>query len=217
MDQKLLFLINREWTHPAADSFMALLSSWDAWWPLVVVLVIVVAIRGGFRARAFLLTAALAAGVSDGLVCKPLKSIVNRPRPHQSVEGVRQVDLRKARPRILALAEPVKAKLSRPPKPGEPIDGRSFPSSHTGTTSAIAFVAFAFYRRRGLWALLIPLSVGYSRVYTGSHWPSDVLWSLFIGMAAGAIALALAKLLWRRFGHRVLPQAHAAHPTLLPS
>lgn len=196
---------------------MALLSSWDAWWPVLIVLVLTVAIRGGFRARAFLLTAALAAGISDGLVCKPLKSLVDRPRPHQSVEGVRQVDLRKATPRILAVAQPVKAKLSRLPDPAEPIDGRSFPSSHTSSTSAIALVAFAFYRRRALGALLLPLSVGYSRIYTGSHWPSDVFASFFIGFAAGAAALALAQWLWRRAGHRLLPQAHTAHPTLLAS
>ncbi len=194
---------------------MALLSSWDAWWPLLVLLIIVVAIRGGFRARAFLLTAALAAGVSDGLICKPLKAIVDRPRPHQSVEGVRQVDLRKASPRILAVALPIKAKLSHLPEPGRSIDGRSFPSSHTASTSAVALIAFAFYRRRGLWALLLPVFVGYSRIYTGSHWPSDVAGSFFIGLAAGAAALALAQWLWRTAGTRLLPQASTAHPTLL--
>ena len=55
MDQKLLFLINREWTNPFLDRTMLLLSSFDLWfWPMLILGLLVV-VRGGFRARAFVL------------------------------------------------------------------------------------------------------------------------------------------------------------------
>ena len=38
MDQQLLFLINRNWTHPVADRIMAVASSFDFWWPFLLVL-----------------------------------------------------------------------------------------------------------------------------------------------------------------------------------
>ena len=53
MDQKLLFLINREWTGPVLDRVMAVASSAALWTVPLVLLVLAVIVRGGFRARAF--------------------------------------------------------------------------------------------------------------------------------------------------------------------
>jgi undecaprenyl-diphosphatase len=214
MDQKLLFLINREWTGPALDRFMALLSSFAAWTPLVVVAVVWALWRGGFRARAFVLTAGLVVGISDGLIAKNLKRAVDRPRPHQVLDGVRLVDLAKATPRLLAVAKPAKVKLSHPTADLEKVDGRSFPSSHTMNTIAVALVAACFYRRWGWLAFVPALLVGYSRVYTGSHWPSDVLTSTFLGLGVGLLLLAIVEMLWRSQAARFFPQLHAAHPSL---
>jgi hypothetical protein len=49
MDQKLLFLINRQWTSEALDWVMVIASSLDLWlWPMIV-LVLATWWRGGFR------------------------------------------------------------------------------------------------------------------------------------------------------------------------
>ena len=128
MDQKLLFLINREWTGPALDRFMALMSSLPAWMPLLVIAGVWALWRGGFRARAFVLTAGLAVGISDGLVAHTMKRAVNRPRPHQVLDGVRVDDLAKATPRLLAVAQPAKVKLSTAADDIGKVEGRSFPS-----------------------------------------------------------------------------------------
>jgi undecaprenyl-diphosphatase len=45
--------------------------------------------------------------------------------------------------------------------------------------------------------LAVAILVSYSRIYTGVHWPSDVL----AGMLVGAAIAALAYLLFKRF-HR---------------
>lgn len=215
MDQKLLFLINREWTHSALDWFMTILSSFDFWTPLLVVVFIVLAIRGGFHIRAFLLVLCITVGVTDGLVCKTLKQVIDRPRPHQAVAGVRQLDLAKAKPRLLAIGKPLKIKISGEPKASEDVDGRSLPSSHTANTAAAALVAVCFFGRRAAWAFLIPTLVGYSRIYTGSHWPSDVILSLGLGTLVASLMVALLAKLWREKGNRLLPRIHAAHPDLL--
>ena len=60
MDQQLLFLINHTWAHPALDRLMAVLSSFDFWWPFLVTLLVIAATAGGFRMRAMLLAAGLA-------------------------------------------------------------------------------------------------------------------------------------------------------------
>jgi undecaprenyl-diphosphatase len=213
MDQKLFLLINRVWTHPALDRLFAALSSFDFWLPVLLLLALLAAWRGGFRTRAFLLTAALTAGATDGLICAPLKRLTNRPRPGDVAEDVRQVDLAKATPRLLALLKPVKVRRSTPPAYAVP--GRSFPSSHSANTMAIAVLAALFHPRRGWVAIVAALGVAYSRIYTGSHWPSDVAASVFLGTGIGLAAGLAAELAWRRWGARVLPRLRAEHPQLL--
>ena len=214
MDQKLLFLINREWTGPVLDRFMALMSSLPAWLPLLVIAGALALWRGGFRARAFVLTAGLIVGINDGLVAKTMKGAVDRPRPHQVLDGVRVVDLAKATPRLLALAKPATVKLSEAADDLEKIEGRSFPSSHTMNMISAALVAACFYRRFGWLAFGPALLVSYSRVYVGAHWPSDVVTSIFLGLGATLLLLALCEMLWRHQAARFFPQLHAAHPSL---
>src|SRR5688572_21036707 len=113
MDQKFLFLINREWTNPALDKVMAAASSFSVWTPLLIILVVVLLIRGDFRMRAFILTAAMVVGFNDGVLARVAKKTIERPRPeqfHHEFGYVRMVEMGKARPRALALFKPVKVK-----------------------------------------------------------------------------------------------------------
>ncbi len=212
MDQKLLFLINREWINPTLDRVMTIASSFDVWLLPLLVLLVCVGWLGGFTARAFLITAALVVAVNDGLVSNTLKKLVDRPRPFQSHNDVRQLDLAKARPRILALGAPLKIKLSRANL--DDVDGRSFPSSHTINNFSIATICAAFYRRWGWLAFFPAAVVGYSRIYTGAHWPSDVLTTIPLAIGSTLLLLALSEWLWQRIGGRCLPRVAAEHPSL---
>jgi undecaprenyl-diphosphatase len=158
--------------------------------------------------------AGLAVGICDGVVSKTLKHVVDRPRPHQVLDGIRLVDLAKANPRVLAVFKPLKIKLSNPTEDLETIEGRSFPSSHTMNTISVALLAACFYPRRGWLAFFPALLVAYSRVYTGSHWPSDIITSLFLGIGVTLLLLTVAEALWRSKGGRFFPGVHAAHPSL---
>ena len=56
----------------------------------------------------------------------------------------------------------------------------SFPSGHTSTSTAMAYVLSCEYER---WILmLIPVIVGFSRLYIGVHYPSDVLGGFLLGL-----------------------------------
>jgi undecaprenyl-diphosphatase len=212
MDQKLLFLINREWTTPVLDRVMTLVSAFDVWLIPILVMVTLVLVFAGFRGRACLITAACIVGINDGAVSNPIKHLVDRPRPFQSHNDVRQLALAKARPRILAIARPIKIKLSRSSL--QDVEGRSFPSSHTINMISVALVCAVFYRRFGWLAFGPALLVGYSRIYTGSHWPSDVITTIFLGLGSTLFLLVLAGWLWKKFGGRLLPRVFAWHPRL---
>ncbi len=219
MDQKLLFFINREWTHPALDWVMVVFSSFGLWfWPMLISAALIV-LLGGFRGRAFLVTALLVVGFNDGLLSGTLKKVVGRPRPFQSHNDVRKLELGRGKSPLQALAAPLKVTMSRPDfeASSKGFKGRSFPSSHTINTISLATVCLAFYGSRGLLAFLPALVVGYSRIYTGSHWPSDVFISLFIGFGASLVLLLAVDWAWSRFGGKLMPRIHSVHPRLLAS
>lgn len=215
MDQHLLFLINHSWTTPWLDVVMASASSWDLWWPFALATGLGLALFGGFRGRAFLAVAGLAIGLTDGIIVDTLKGVVGRPRPHEAVVGVRTLDLEKATPRLIAVGKPLREEYSvyrlLPP------EGNSFPSGHASNNFAIAAVACVFFRRWG-WVLVLPAAlVSYSRVYVGSHWPSDIVVSAFLGAGLGLLTCAVAETLWRKASPRWLPRLAAAHPGLFSS
>jgi undecaprenyl-diphosphatase len=213
MDQKLLFLINSRWTSPALDSFMATMSCMAAWAPLLAVAGILLAVKGGFKARAMLVALGIVIAMMDMGVSDTIKKIVHRARPRESMEGVRVVDLQPGMLRFLSVFKPAAVYLSAPP-PANPT-GHSFPSGHTINTFGAATVLTLFYKRRGLLAFIPAVLVGYSRIYVGAHWPSDVLTTAFIGIGATLLLMAALDLAWRKFGGSLMPGVFANHPALL--
>lgn len=183
-DLDLLQWINRDWSAPWMDYLMPAVSAVDAWVPLFVVLTIVVAIRGGARARMMLLCIATAAAVSDGVVCKTLKSAVGRARPRDTMAGVVVRDLAPGKPAVTRLFKPPVSSVSK--KPEDMVSrGNSFPSSHVSNMFAIATVIALFYRGWGVAAFIIASAVAWSRIYVGAHWPSDIPPSMGIGVLTG--------------------------------
>ncbi len=210
MDQKLLFLINREWCGPGLDRLMAVMSSQALWMVPLVLAGLAALCWGGWKGRAFVVVALLTIAVGDGLVGRNLKKAVGRMRPYQTEVGVRQIDL--ARPAWVGLVKPLKEKFSLGTEAAE--DGRSFPSNHTMNTMSIALIA-ALVFRRGWLALIAAGLVAYSRVYTGAHWPSDVVVSVLLGLGCGLLMLAALEWVWRTYGERLAPRWFAKHPCLL--
>jgi undecaprenyl-diphosphatase len=148
------------------------------------------ALFGGPPGRRAALAGLSAIGAASLLVNQPLKKLAsNRPRPDRDSLGV-----------------PVQRWVSMP-------SSGSFPSGHSASA-----IAFAVAVGNVLPAVRPPLLaaasiVAFSRVYTGVHYPSDVM----VGVAAGAACGQLAAAIARRRSRR--PPAHAGrtiHPAGRP-
>ena len=213
MDQKLLFLINRDWTSPALDSFMATVSCFAAWLPFAVIAIVLLWVFGGFKARAMLLSLAIVIAVSNTVVSDTIKKIVNRPRPRDTLSGLRVVDLQPSAFRFLSIFKPpvVTASVAG----SSDLAGHSFPSGHTINNFSAAMVFTLFYRRRGALYFIPAALVGYSRVYVGAHWPGDVVTSAFLGIGVTLLLVAVLEWAWRKYAARWMPSIHALHPSLL--
>lgn len=83
----------------------------------------------------------------------------------------------------------------------------SFPSGHTfGAIVAVGLAVFVLVKLHPQWprgakealaaaAVLWVLYIGFTRIYLGVHWPSDVLGSMLL---CGGVALPLAAIIWQR-------------------
>ena len=189
---------------------MGALSDAEIWRPLFVAVGISALLFGGFKARAFVICLVLSLLIGS-LVTSALKSAADRPRPKQ-VESVRMVQLQKARPKFLTLFKEPIIRFSASSDRSR--SGPSFPSGHVATNTIIAVFCTVFYRRGWLY-WFVTAAVGYSRIYLGSHWPSDVLATVFLGIGESLLLLAFFELIWRVVGRKLVPQLFASHPSLM--
>ena len=178
VDEALFRQIHLVWRHPALDPvFRGLTDPGRLMLPLLLVLL-------GFlwmqRKRGLLALLVLAAtiAVSDQTSAKLLKPVFKRARP--SV--------------VVADSHPFFGARG----------SYSFPSVHATNAFAAAMVLDAVFPGARLALFGLAALVGYSRVYVGDHWPSDVLAGMLLGSLIGWGGRALFVRLSSR-GSRVRP------------
>lgn len=115
--------------------------------------------------------------VIAAVATEAMKIIFNRDRPFQKYTGV---------------------------YPYEYEDGQSFPSGHASLAFAAATSVSLEYKK---WFIIVPAyvwatSVGYSRLYLGEHYPSDIIGSAITGTASAFISHWLSKKIFTHVSER---------------
>jgi membrane-associated phospholipid phosphatase len=188
IDLVLFRWINQSLTNSVFDLLMPVLSD-----PKLVLLPVVISApfllwRGPARLRACLLFAVAVVILGETLLIAPLKHAIGRPRPADMVPDTR-----------LLVGE------------GKP---RAMPSGHAANSFAVAAICAWFYRRRTIVFLPVAAAIAFSRVYTGAHYPSDVLAGAGLGILSAGIVIWCADHLWTRLGKRWWPLWHRRLPSL---
>lgn len=212
MDQLIFHQINERWTSPVLDLFMAGLSNAEIWKPVLVVVVLYALFFGGFKGRAFLFCLLVSLVIADHFLVDTLKAVIDRRRPKQ-VQAVRMVELQRTRPAFLTLFRTPTIRFSD--ERDRKRSGPSFPSGHTTNNVIIAVCCALFFRRWGWLYFPVAALVGYSRIYLGAHWPSDILATAFMATGSALLTVALLEEIWKSTTRRWMPEVFARHPRLV--
>ena len=157
-------------------NFMRNVSRFGDWWSHALAGLILLAIawiRGSKKwSRVFL--AMLIAMALAGVAGTVIKRVVPRPRPSVHTE------IRWGGPHFSTKYH-------------------SFPSGHVGASTAFFGVLIMARRRIGLASLPIPILIGFSRMYLGAHYLSDVVCAALLGVLC---ALVVAHLLFGQIKNR---------------
>ena len=73
-----------------------------------------------------------------------------------------------------------------------PPDRFSFPSGHTAAAFTITFVFYYIYPVLFVPFLIVAIIIGFSRIYLGLHYPSDVLAGIVLGFLSAKLGIFTA-------------------------
>ena len=165
-DGQLLLWLKEAFSHPVLDEIMTGISALGnkgfIWIAIGIVFLCMGWKKKVWRDRGFLVLFSLAANfLACNVVLKPL---VDRTRPYYVLD-------------YTPLIPPV----------GDP----SFPSGHTSASFAAATAIYAINRKWGAAAYVFAAIMGFSRLYLGVHFPTDVAAGALVGWAAAMVIIRI--------------------------
>jgi len=177
LDISLFYWINTHFQSRTFQKFMQFISIKQNFiWPGTACLLFFLWLKK-IRALALIVAVGLAVWVSDSLGAI-LKELIARDRPCHTLANVRDI-----------------ASCS---------NSFSFPSNHAINSFTVATITSLAYKNLAFFLYILALLIGYSRVYLGVHYPTDVLAGALCGTLLGYMGykymyLKIVSLLKTRF------------------
>lgn len=192
LDQSIFLALNFD-GGPVVDRLMFIISGRITWLPLYLLIIWLIWRQYGWKTT---LIAVAMIGVAVGLadqICNLFKDGFQMLRPNHT--------------------EALAPLMHFPLRDGQPYVNSGLygtVSAHAATVTAIAMLACSFVRRRWfsavatVWVAL----VCYSRIYLGSHFPSQILFGIVLGLLIGWAGTLIARRfrLYDRSGKSDMPQ-----------
>ncbi|HIY75653.1 MAG TPA: phosphatase PAP2 family protein [Candidatus Sphingobacterium stercorigallinarum] len=179
-DQELFLLINRGLGNTVFDWLLPILRNPFTWSPLYLFLIIFFIKHYGKTGILIVACTLITFGISDATSSHLIKKSVKRVRPCNDVVFKSEVTLR--------------ARCG---------SGFSFTSSHATNHFAMAMFWIVLFRRKwrhALWLCLVwAISISFSQIYVGVHYPLDILSGAILGTLIGLGTGTLFKRFYPRF------------------
>lgn len=177
LDWKLFRLINSIWTAPWADQFFPFVTDLHKTGPFKaivppLVLGIFIWRRGLKRGVLIFIFCILSLLAADGIGNHGFKKTIQRPRPGETA-GLAVI-------------------------PRAPYGGYSFVSNHSANMFAFASFTAAIFPPASAPLYGLALLIGYSRVYNGVHFPTDVFGGAVVGILSGLLMAFICRMILRR-------------------
>ena len=90
---------------------------------------------------------------------------------------------------------------------GEKSDSFSFPSGHTLMSFACALIILKYDKRFGIPAVIFASLIGFSRIYLGEHYVTDVIAGFLLALAVSSVVYVIAEVVTggsKKKGRRVV-------------
>ncbi|MEG6617036.1 phosphatase PAP2 family protein [Peptococcaceae bacterium 1198_IL3148] len=155
-----------QWRQPLLDQVMPWVTHLGSGGVLWLGWALLLFVFGSTRDKRAAILTVVALTVSFIISQELIKELVGRNRPYLTLDGV------------VTLVHP--------------LNSTSFPSGHTTTSFACAVVLARTWGRMPPLPIMLAALIGFSRIYVGVHYPTDVIVGGLIGIVCGEVICRLA-------------------------